>query len=108
MEKGIPPTYGAKAIPFPAVPKICLDGLDAALCITVPIFIFLVLINSGASFSIASTLYLEEFSIALESLSLPFLRYNEVSKSILFLSADGNASHILPSSAAYHRSIAML
>ena len=44
-------------------------------CITVPILILLVLINSGASFSIAKTLYFVEFSITFSSPSSPLLKY---------------------------------
>ena len=59
----------------------------------------------GASFSIAKTLYLELFSIASES---PFFKNKLVSISTLFLSEEGNANQILPSSAGYQRSIGKL
>ena len=98
MEKDIPSTLGISS-------KIILL---VALFFTEPIITFLVLINSGASFSIANILYVVEFSITLASLSSPFLKYKEVSKSTLFLSEEGNANHRLPSSALYQRSIAKL
>ena len=53
-------------------------------------------INSGASLSIAITLYLAASTTALE-LSCCFFRIKKVSSSILFLSADGNEIQTLPS-----------
>ena len=75
------------------------------LCVAVPICIFLVLIYSGASFSIPIILCFVMFLVAPES---PFFKNKKVSKSTLFLSEEGNASQILPSSALYQRSIAKL
>ena len=75
------------------------------LWVAVPIRIFLVFINSGASFSIDNILYLSLFSIELSS---PFFKNKVVSISTLFLSEEGNASQIFPSSAWYQRSIAKL
>ena len=71
----------------------------------VPKLLFEVLIYSGASFSIANILYLA-FSTTGVSFPCDFLRIKKSSSMSLFLSEEGNDSHIFSSSALYHRSIA--
>ena len=89
------PTPGA---PSNVLPKISSKPPPGS-CTSVPIFNFVVLINSGASFSIAIILYLAS-SVIKEEESGPFFNIKKVSISILFLSVDGKAIHIFPSSAS--------
>ena len=90
--------YILPVLVFPIVPK---------LATTVPKTFLVSLIKSGASLDIAKTLYLLSTLIASFD-PAAFLSIIVSSSCILFLSADGKDIQMLPSSALYQRSIAIV
>ena len=95
----LPPTSGAFCILLRSNNNFELVDVPVSICTPVAICCFTIFIKSGASVSIAKTLYLA-FSLTNVLSSVPFFKIKNVSMSSLLKSEDGKANQTLPSLAS--------